>query len=122
MENKCSECALRKTARCPYVEDGIPTNLMFGCYRFIKLPVLNQPKNTKPTSCMHCRYLFRKAKAELADKSFIMCGAIPSLTRKILPIPSCPYFKVLRKNQARKRQLARQTTHDKKAPYRKRVF
>lgn len=102
MSRICDTCAVCRTKRCPYENGEIPVDLEYGCYRYVKLVL---PYNTKkqPSRCAQCRYFFRKSREESHDKSFIVCGAIPSLTQKIEPVPYCPNFKPLRRKQAAKR-------------------
>lgn len=101
MSHICDTCALINTERCPY-SNGVPDDLLYGCYRFVVIPKLNNVQG-KTTHCLECRYLFRKSKDAINDKSYIMCGATPSLTQKIKPIPNCPHFKRLRKKQVLRR-------------------
>ncbi len=103
MNEVCENCAVRNTERCPYSVREVPENLEFGCYRHVKRVEPYNAKQCRPTRCANCRFLFRKSRAELADKSFIMCGCVPSMTQKILPVPNCPNFKPLRRKQAVKR-------------------
>ena len=104
MEAICATCAVCNTARCPYQGKMIPTEVVFGCYRYVKI---STPPNQKgeSTKCTQCRYFFRKARELSADKSFIMCGAIPSWTRRVTPVPHCPNFKPLRRKQRETRRL-----------------
>lgn len=102
MEKICGTCAVFGTGRCPYSNGKIPENLEYGCFRYVKiLPLHNE--NQQPSSCGKCRFLFRKAKADMADRSFVMCGCVASLTQKVKPSPNCPHFKPIRKKQAKKR-------------------
>lgn len=99
MASLCELCAVRGTERCPY-KDG-SQDLENGCYHYIKrVEPCNEKR--KPSKCGNCRFLFRKAKAALGDKSYVMCGAIPSLVQKIQPSPHCPYYKQKRKKYQKK--------------------
>lgn len=102
MENVCKSCAMQGTDRCPYFTGERPQSIEFGCFRYVKIVQAYNDKQ-RPSSCGRCRFLFRKPKEESADKSFVMCGCIPSLTRKVQPEPNCPNFKPIRKKQVQKR-------------------
>ena len=108
----CETCAVRGQSRCPYQKEDVPVAIEeHGCANYIKRP---RPFNINgmKSRCIQCRYLFRKSRAEQGDKSFIMCGAIPSQVQRIQPIVCCPNFKPMRKKQFQKR-WAKQG----KAPY-----
>lgn len=102
MEKICDSCVLRHLSEaCPY-KGVISDDLLYGCYRFVKV---SEPfnKQGKPTRCNECRFFFRKARADAEDKSFIMCGCVPSFTQKIKPVNNCRNFKPIRKSKKKAR-------------------
>ena len=104
--NLCQSCAGHCKPRCPFQKVAIPEEIQqYGCALYIHQPKPFNAVGAK-TKCSLCRYLFRKKKSEMADRSFIVCGAIPSQVQRITPIPCCPNFKPLRRKQMQKR-LAR---------------
>lgn len=98
----CQDCAIKGTSVCPY---SSPNDLpVYGCYRFEKrCKTFN--KLGEPTSCGKCRFLFRKPRSEVSNRSYIMCGVISSLVKKISPIPNCPNFRPMREKQIKKRTM-----------------
>lgn len=59
--------------------------------------------NRRACRCGECRYLFRKARADMNDKSYVNCGAVADKVVQIKPTPDCKNYKPLRKSQYRKR-------------------
>lgn len=102
MAHICSSCAACQTDRCPYCGEDV-SDIDFGCVNYTKLPVINNP-NKSATKCGECRFLFQKPRKDAQDKSYINCGAVAAMVRRIKPIPNCPYFKQLRKKQVFKRK------------------
>ena len=102
----CETCAGKCQPRCPFQKATIPTEIQeYGCALYVHQP---KPYNVAgiKTKCRECRYLFRKKKSEMGDRSFIVCGAIPSQAKRTQPVPCCPNYKPLRRKQMQKR-LAR---------------
>lgn len=113
----CKTCASNGQPRCPYQNSEIPSEIQTnGCAKYIKQPKQFNVAGMR-TKCIQCRYLFRKPREEQGDKSFIVCGAIPSQVKKIQPIVCCPNYKPLRKKQAQKRMM-----RGGKAPYQPKQF
>lgn len=99
----CKTCSGNGQERCPFNKNEIPVVIQkYGCAKYIKQP---KPYNIagEKSKCVQCRYLFRKPRGEMRDKSFIVCGAIPSISKRTQPVMNCPYFKPLRKKQLAKR-------------------
>lgn len=108
----CKTCTCNGQPRCPYQNKEVPVEIQKnGCSKYIKK---SKPFNSTgmKTKCIQCRYLFRKKREEYRDKSFIVCGCLPSQTQRIAPVTCCPNYKPLRKKQMQKR-----FAHSVKPPY-----
>lgn len=102
MSSICFDCAACETDRCPRRGDDLNV-VEYGCLNFIKLPVINNPEK-HATRCGECRFLFQKPRKDAKNKSYVQCGAVSSIVRRIKPSLNCPYFKPLRKKQLFRRK------------------